>query len=282
MFSRRKASKTGQATGYWQSYSDMMAALLLMFVLIMAFTLAQSLQTYEEKVQIQEAQQKKLTEQQEILTKQQDVLAEQQKLLAEQQEILSVQQEQLKVQQVQIDELIGVKTEIIEALNEAFKGSNLRIDIDAQTGAISLDSSILFGFDSSELTKAGTAFLKDFLPRYISVLLGDEFRPYISEIIIEGHTDTDGKYMYNLNLSQKRAYSVAAYCLDEKTAFLPVEQVNELRGIMTANGKSFSNPIYNADGSVNAERSRRVEIKFRLQDEEMIAQLQEILEGKTE
>ena len=268
MFSRKKASKTGQATGYWQSYSDMMAALLLMFVLIMAFTLAQSLQTYEEKVQMQEEQQKKL--------------AEQQKLLADQQEILSVQQEQLKIQQVQIDELIGVKTEIIEALNETFKGSNLRIDIDAQTGAISLDSSILFGFDSSELTKAGIAFLKDFLPLYISVLLGDEFRPYISEIIIEGHTDTDGRYMYNLNLSQKRAYSVAAYCLDEKTSFLPVDQVNELRGIMTANGKSFSNPIYNADGSVDAERSRRVEIKFRLQDEEMIAQLQGILEGKTE
>lgn len=253
MFGRQKSKKTGQANSYWQSYSDMMAALLLMFVLIMAFTLAQSLKTYEEKVRIQEEQQKILTE----------------------------QQKQLEAQQKQIDDLIGVKTDIIKALNETFRNSNLRIDIDAQTGAISLDSSILFGFDSADLSSEGTAFLKDFLPLYISVLLSDEFRPYISEIIIEGHTDTDGRYMYNLNLSQKRAYSVAAYCLDERTTFLPTNQLNDLRAIMTANGKSYSNPIYNADGSVNAEKSRRVEIKFRLQDEEMITQLQEILEGKT-
>ena len=51
MFTRRKTKKAGQAHGYWQSYSDMMAALLLMFVLIMAFTLAQSLQTYDMCVQ---------------------------------------------------------------------------------------------------------------------------------------------------------------------------------------------------------------------------------------
>ena len=260
MFSRRKTKKAGQANGYWQSYSDMMAALLLMFVLIMAFTLAQSLQTYEEKVRIQE---------------------EQQQILTQQQEILATQQAQLESQQKQIDELIGVKTDIIKALNETFKDSNLRIDIDEQTGAISLDSSILFAFDSADLSSAGTAFLKDFLPLYISVLLSDEFRPYISEIIIEGHTDTDGRYMYNLNLSQKRAYSVAAYCLDERISFLPVDQLNDLRGIMTANGKSFSNPIYKADGSVDAEKSRRVEIKFRLQDEEMITQLRQLLEGTT-
>ena len=128
MFSRRKTKKAGQAHGYWQSYSDMMAALLLMFVLIMAFTLAQSLQTYEEKVRIQE---------------------EQQQMLTEQQEKLANQQAQLESQQKQIDELIGVKTDIIKALNETFKDSNLRIDIDEQTGAISLDSSILFGFDSA-------------------------------------------------------------------------------------------------------------------------------------
>ena len=34
---------------YWQSYSDMMAALLLMFILIMATTLYQSLSTFEQK-----------------------------------------------------------------------------------------------------------------------------------------------------------------------------------------------------------------------------------------
>lgn len=40
----------------------------------------------------------------------------------------------------------------------------------------------------------------------------------INHIVIEGHTDSDGSYMHNLDLSQKRAYSVMAFICswDEK------------------------------------------------------------------
>lgn len=255
---RTKSSKnTGQTHSYWQSYSDMMAALLLIFILIMAFTLVQSLKSYEEKIRTQE---------------------EQNALLMAQQSTLLEQKEQLKAQQAQIDELIGVKSEIIKALSDRFRNSNLRIDIDAKTGAISLDSSVLYAYDSSELSDEGKSFLREFLPMYISVLLNKTYRSFISEIIIEGHTDTNGDYMYNLNLSQKRAYSVAAYCLDESTGMFSASQLRKLRKIMTANGRSLSNPITDEDGKVDAEKSRRVEIKFRLKDEEMISALQAILE----
>ena len=46
----KKKSAFGSGQTYWQSYSDMMAALLLMFILIMAFTLSQSLKLYEDKI----------------------------------------------------------------------------------------------------------------------------------------------------------------------------------------------------------------------------------------
>ena len=36
---KRNRQKTGSEPNYWQSYSDMMAALLLIFVLILALTL---------------------------------------------------------------------------------------------------------------------------------------------------------------------------------------------------------------------------------------------------
>ena len=101
----------------------------------------------------------------------------------------------------------------------------------------------------------------------------------ILEIRIEGHTDTDGSYMYNLQLSQNRALAVAAYCLDEKSGLLTESELNDLRGLLTANGRSWSAPVYAADGSVDMGASRRVEIKFRLKDDEMMAQLAEILEG---
>ena len=111
------------------------------------------------------------------------------------------------------------------------------------------------------------------------MLLGDSFSPYVAEIIVEGHTDTDGSYMYNLQLSQNRALAVAAYCLDEKSGLLTESELNDLRGLLTANGRSWSAPVYATDGSVDMGASRRVEIKFRLKDDEMMAQLAEILEG---
>ena len=91
--------------------------------------------------------------------------------------------------------------------------------------------------------------INQFLPKYCSVLLRDDYREYVSEIIIEGHTDTNGSYIYNLELSQQRAFSVAKYCLTESNA-------------------------------VDMAASRRVEIKFRLQDEEMIDEMMDILKDK--
>ena len=53
-----------------------------------------------------------------------------------------------------------------------------------------------------------------------------------------------------------------------------------LRSVLTANGKSYSNPIYKEDGAVDLDASRRVEILFRLQDEEMIDEMMDILKDK--
>ncbi|MBS5509960.1 MAG: OmpA family protein [Clostridium sp.] len=238
-----------EETSYWLSYSDMMAALLLVFVLIISFTMLQAKKQYEDRT-------KKLEIQEE--------------LIEEQQKIMSEQQEQL-------DRIIGVKSNLIEDLKKAFDGTDLKVSVDPQTGAITFDSSILFDVNMYDLKPSGEEFLEAFLPRYLNVLLQDEYKSYISEIIIEGHTDTNGTYMHNLELSQERALSVATFCLKDDTTILSPEERDSLRSIVTANGKSFSNPIYNADGSVNLEASRRVEFKFRLKDEDMVNEMIKIL-----
>ena len=83
--------------------------------------------------------------------------------------------------------------------------------------------------------------------------------------------------MYNLELSQKRAFEVAKFILSEDFEELSQEENKRLKSILTANGRSFSNPILDENGVIDAEKSRRVEFKFRLKDEEMIYQMQEIL-----
>ena len=249
---RRSSAHKHKNGEFWQSYSDMMAALLLMFILIMGATIYQSLHTYEEKNE-------ELEEQQEVIDTQQAALDE--------------TTEQLE----DLEQMVGVKEEIIETLSEAFAESDLSVQVDANTGDITFDSSILFDYDASELSEEGMAFLDEFIPMYISVLLSDEYIDYVSEIIIEGHTDSQGTYMYNLNLSQARAYSVAAYCLDETTSVLTPEQLTLLRGIVTANGRSYSDPVYQENGSEDMGASRRVVFKFGVKDDEMIAEMESIL-----
>ena len=299
----QRKRKQDEETTYWLSYSDMMAGLLLCFVLVIALTVLHSkiqydakqrellgkekellvqtdeLELEKETVSSQQAlldsQQKALIAQEERLASQEDTLNQQSKLLGELQALMDSQQEKL-------DSIIGVRTELIKALKSEFNDSDLQVKVDEKTGAISFDSNILFEYNKSTLKGGGKEFLDEFLPRYANVLLSSKYKDYISEIIIEGHTDTSGTYMFNLELSQKRAYSVAQYSLSDSSNILSESQLESLRNVVSVGGSSYSDPVYTADGKIDAEASRRVEILFRLKDEEMISEMMEILNSSKE
>ncbi|MBQ9504961.1 MAG: OmpA family protein [Lachnospiraceae bacterium] len=301
----RLRRKQDEETTYWLSYSDMMAGLLLTFVLIISFTMLHSKMQFDEKetqllgkeqelsIQADEleeeratvaSQKLKLDEQQEMLNAQEQALAEQgekiaiqEKTLLEQHELLDRLQAVMSEQQEKLDNIIGVRSELVEALKEEFENSSLKISVDQKTGAITFDSSVLFDYNKTELKASGKEFLADFLPRYAKVLLNPKYKSYISEILIEGHTDTDGDYLFNLELSQKRAYSVAEFCLAEDSDILTTREREALRDLVSATGRSYSSPIYNSAGEIDMDASRRVEFLFRLTDEEMIREMLEIL-----
>ncbi|MCR4763808.1 MAG: OmpA family protein [Lachnospiraceae bacterium] len=301
-----------EETTYWLSYSDMMAGLLLTFVLIIAVTMLRAQVQYdakehellgkEEELKVQTdaldmeretvaTQSLLLDEQKEALALQEDKLLAQEKELLAQQDKLLTQEEELKAQhlllselenlmasqQAKLDRIIGVRSALVEALKEEFEHSGLELAVDQQTGAITFQSSILFASGRSDLKATGKEFLDEFLPRYVRTLMGKDYREYVSEIIIEGHTDDVGGYLFNLELSQKRAYSVAEYCLADKSKILTEAELEDLRKLVTTSGRSYSNPVLDDHGEIDAEASRRVEIQFRLKDEEMIREMIEIL-----
>lgn len=309
---RKKKKSEGNGFNVWRSYSDMMAGVLLLFVLIMCVTLFQaqksyneSLQERDEKIALQEEYTQELLDKQNALDKkdetlqnqdaqlktQDEKLAEQEQQLAalaaklkEQESTLNAQQSaldektaQLKDQQAQIDQIIGVKADVIEALKNEFSKNNINVDIDAQTGALTLEASVMFDYDQAELTDAGKQALEQILPIYCKVLLQDDYMKYLAEIIIDGYTDTDGDYSYNLQLSQQRSLAVAQYLLDIQRNFLDATQSQNLEKYLTVNGHSMANPVLDANGNVDKDASRRVEVKFRLKDEEMIDELNQLL-----
>ena len=186
----------------------------------------------------------------------------------------------LQSQKQRIDNLIGVKSEIIQDLSAALTNANLKANVDENTGDITLESQVLFSSSSFDIKGSGKELLDNFLPVYLDVLMRPEYIDFVGEIVIEGHTDTDGSYMFNLELSQDRALGVAKYCL--QMPGLSFEQKSHLQSILTAKGRSYSDLIYNQDGTVNMDACRRVEFKFSLKDAEMIQEMNAILTSMKE
>ena len=252
-------------------------------------TLSEAQKTLEDQQKQMEDQQKQLEAQQTLVTDQQNLLAQQESELeardaaiVSSQEKLDEQTRLMNEQQKKIDQIIGVKADLIESLNREFSENQINVNIDPQTGAIVLDSNVLFALRESELTEEGERILYEVLPVYCEVLLSDQYRDYVAEIIIDGYTDSLGDYFSNLQLSQNRALAVAAYLLMISESFMDEGSLQALQEKLTANGRSESNLILDENGVENADASRRVEVKFRLKDDEMIQELSEILSGTGE
>lgn len=229
--------------------------------------------------EILEQQQSELKDTQSALAEAQAALDSQQAQLTQQQAQLTQQQTQLENQQTQLEQLVGLKTRLISSLSSALKTSNISATVDPANGSIALESDVLFESGQYDLTERGKRFVDEFLPVYLNVLFSDEYRGYVSEIIIEGHTDSDGKYLDNLELSQQRALAVASYVLGDSCRAVSADLKNELRPVVTVNGRSYSDRIFDANGAEDKDASRRVVFKFRLTDEQMIQQLRDILES---
>ncbi|PHN06725.1 OmpA family protein [Flavilitoribacter nigricans] len=105
---------------------------------------------------------------------------------------------------------------------------------------VTFDSGLLFGFDSYALTATTKSNLQE---------LATTLKEYgDTELTIEGHTDSKGTDSYNLDLSKKRAQSVADYL-----ATLGVSRTR-----LTTVGYGEQQPV-NTDNTEAAE-NRRVEV----------------------
>lgn len=231
--------------------------------------------TLEEQQKIIIAAQLALSEKEQELSLANIELENKQQALADATILLGQQQDAMNVQQQRLDDLVGVRTKIVRELTTALTRANLKASVDANTGDIMLESAVFFDVGKNQIKQEGQDFLRRFIPVYLGVLLQNEYADYVGEIIIEGHTDTQGNYLSNLELSQERALSVATFCLESPE--LTNKQLEKLRDILTAKGRSYSDPIYNTDGSVNMDASRRVEFKFRMKDSEMIDEIRQML-----
>ncbi len=109
---------------------------------------------------------------------------------------------------------------------------------------VTIGASMLFGFDSAELTHDATAVIDE----RIQALRGNA--TLTSVMRVEGHTDSTGPADYNLGLSQRRAQAVADYILSQAPRLNPSD--------IEVVGKGEAEPVASNDTKEGREQNRRV------------------------
>ena len=143
------------------------------------------------------------------------------------------------------------------------------------------EPTVLFAQGKAEVQLDFKKILDDFFPRYIRILKRPEYVNAIAEIRIEGHTSSEWSedinpeeaYIFNMELSQDRTRSVLQYVLQ-----IPAIQESRdwLQQQLTANGLSSSKLIKHLGGIENSAESRRVEFRVRTNAEKQLEKIKEL------
>lgn len=168
--------------------------------------------------------------------------------------------------------------EVTEKLVEELKKNNIEVDVDKFSGRIKISDLELFELNSWELSDKGRAYLSKFVPVYFDTIMKDpQIRDNISQIIVEGHTDSQAfaganspemRYYKNMDLSLKRASSVAEYIVFSNYAGKKSYEPQMLK-LLSVQGKSSSEPVL-VDGKEDYSKSRRVELKIMFKDSSIL------------
>lgn len=168
--------------------------------------------------------------------------------------------------------------EVTEKVAEELKKNNIDVDVDKFSGRIKISDLELFELNSYELSPKGKEYLSKFVPVYFDTIMKNpEINKNISQIIIEGHTDSqafaganspEARYYKNMDLSIKRANAVAQYVIysnyQGKKAYEP-----QMFKLLSVQGKSSSEPVL-VNGKEDFTKSRRVELKIMFKDNSIL------------
>ena len=159
----------------------------------------------------------------------------------------------------------SVKQDLAQNINssveEMLKKDNIKVKVDKDSGQVTFGESTMFDLDSDELKPEAKLLLTKFVPIYVEAVYKDHGNN-VSKIVVEGHTDDIGSYLYNLDLSQRRAFSVAKFMVSDDIGEYKYKY--QFTKDIIAVGRSKANPVKNNDDTVNREKSRRVELKYEI------------------
>lgn len=209
MLSRILLKKPGRHDGespFWISFSDLMSALMVLFLVVMAVTLVSVTQSID-------AATRATIERSAAISKLMAMLARESK--------------------------------------------NSGVGVDQQNFRIDLGKEVRFDSGSFTISAPAAQFLRSYVPVLLKAKDTAEGRRWMRSVVVEGFTDEDGTYLYNLQLSLSRSRSVVCSLFHDSAAVdgLSADQLRKVQALFLVGGYSF-----NSIKQDKAE-SRRVEFK---------------------
>ena len=313
----RRASRGAQGGFSWISYSDMMAALLLIFVLILTYSLYHyfsMLETKTRELDMQtialnlaqdelNAKEKALIIVQTDLDKLQDTLSAREQELNSTQAMLIVREQELEDAKAALllkQQALDSATAKLEEQQLALAAQASRIDdlvgirttmireLSASLAAANMKATVDpntgdIVLDSSVFFETGKSAIKEegqeLLSRFIPVYLDVLLRDKYADYLGEIIIEghTDSSGSYETNLKLSQDRALQVALYCLSMPSLTRTQKLKLQQILTAKGRSYSYLVYGPDGLEDPDASRRVEFKFSLKDAEMIEELNRLL-----
>ncbi len=129
-----------------------------------------------------------------------------------------------------------------DALDKLAAASGSNVKTEPRGTVITMSGQVMFAVGKSDLLKGA----RDRLDRVVTALKDQGDR----QILVEGHTDSQGAEQMNLDLSQRRADSVREYLISKG---IPDDHVRAV-------GAGDSSPVATNDTAVGRAANRRVEI----------------------
>ncbi|MCP5463644.1 MAG: hypothetical protein H7A33_01310 [Deltaproteobacteria bacterium] len=191
-----------------------------------------------------------------------------------------------------IEEAFSIRSQITKDLREelgSLKTKSFQIN---DNGDITFDEAVLFDLNSADMKEPGKTLLDIIMPRYLNVMLRDQYFNSVESVMFEGHSDPTGEYFNNLKLSQSRAFNVSSHVLrtDSPVYKNRLDKKYLIEKLVAANGRSWAFPVTRKTehqndvctnhsnrgcGWIDYGASRRVVVRFYIKPESLEKSLKE-------
>lgn len=205
IFLKRPGKHEGESP-FWISFSDLMSALMVLFLVVMAVTLVAVTQSIDASTK------------------------------------------------ASIERSAAISRIMAMIANDP---KSAGVGVDQQNYRIDLGKQVRFDSGSYTINPAAGQFLRSYIPTLLKAKDTPDGQRWIKSIVVEGFTDEDGTYLYNLQLSLDRSRGVVCSLFQNTVGgtALSAEQLRKVQELFLVGGYSF-----NSIKKDKAE-SRRVEFK---------------------